>query len=485
MALGYQALYKNTTGIANIGIGYHSLYNNISGYGNVSIGNGSLQSNTAADANTAIGDGSLKTNNSGTKNTAIGYRPLHDNTSGSFNTAVGEGSLYSNTTGNNNTAIGRGSLSTNTIGQNNTAIGYYSLINNIVDDNTAVGAYSLQSNTDGSFNTAVGYDSLRYNTIGGQNTAVGADTALDLSGNSSSYNTFLGHRANVDSSLNIYNNSTALGYNSIIDASNQMVLGGALSGSYPGVKIPGSYVGINGVYNPLSGHTLDVSGVLQVQDGTVDTIYSGILHGLNVSTSNFYYNPKDPTDFDSFKIELDGANCLIYKGIQNSPPSSPPSPLIPLGIPDASMCVIQNNGGDGIALATTTTIIYVNNNGSIPGVGINKSNLGYTLDVSGNVGATSYNITSDYRIKKDVITLGESFTVDNLNPVTYNNINLGKQDIGLIAHELQEIYPFLVTGEKDGEHFQSVNYIGIIGILIKEIQELKKDVKILKENIHL
>ncbi len=105
----------------------------------------------------------------------------------------------------------------------------------------------------------------------------------------------------------------------------------------------------------------------------------------------------------------------------------------------------------------------------------------YALNVNGAVNATSYNSSSDYRIKKDVVTLDETFTVDKLRPVTYNNINLGKQDIGLIAHELQEIYPFLVNGEKDGEHIQSVNYTGLIGILIKEIQELKERVKKLEE----
>jgi len=103
------------------------------------------------------------------------------------------------------------------------------------------------------------------------------------------------------------------------------------------------------------------------------------------------------------------------------------------------------------------------------------------VDINGNVNATSYNSSSDYRIKKDVVSLDEKFTVDNLKPVTYNNIQLGKQDIGLIAHELQEVYPFLVNGEKDGENLQSVNYTGLIGILIKEIQELKERVKKLEE----
>jgi hypothetical protein len=43
------------------------------------------------------------------------------------------------------------------------------------------------------------------------------------------------------------------------------------------------------------------------------------------------------------------------------------------------------------------------------------------------------------------------------------------------------VYPFLVTGEKDGENLQSVNYTGLIAILIKEIQDLKERVKKLEE----
>jgi hypothetical protein len=101
----------------------------------------------------------------------------------------------------------------------------------------------------------------------------------------------------------------------------------------------------------------------------------------------------------------------------------------------------------------------------------------FTLQVT----ALSYNAPSDYRIKTDVTPLDDKFTVDKLRPVTYNNTKLDKQDIGLIAHELQEVYPFLVTGEKDGENLQSVNYTGLIAILIKEIQDLKERVKKLEE----
>ena len=101
------------------------------------------------------------------------------------------------------------------------------------------------------------------------------------------------------------------------------------------------------------------------------------------------------------------------------------------------------------------------------------------LTVNGKCKATNFDATSDYRIKENVLNLidDSKFTVDNLRPITYTNKLSGKQDIGLIAHELQEHYPFLVSGEKDGAENQSVNYIGLIGILIKEIQELKERIK--------
>jgi len=90
------------------------------------------------------------------------------------------------------------------------------------------------------------------------------------------------------------------------------------------------------------------------------------------------------------------------------------------------------------------------------------------------VDASYYNARSDYRIKENIRILDDAFTVDNLKPVQYNLKESGKESIGFIAHELQEHYPQLVTGEKDGEQMQSINYIGLIPVLVKEIQDLKK-----------
>jgi len=100
------------------------------------------------------------------------------------------------------------------------------------------------------------------------------------------------------------------------------------------------------------------------------------------------------------------------------------------------------------------------------------------LTVSGTITADSFYATSDYRIKEEIVSLNDTpFNVDDIRPVYYYNKLTHKKDIGFIAHEIQEIYSFLVNGEKDGKENQSVQYTGLIGLMIKEIQELKKNNK--------
>jgi hypothetical protein len=108
---------------------------------------------------------------------------------------------------------------------------------------------------------------------------------------------------------------------------------------------------------------------------------------------------------------------------------------------------------------------------------------GTTGTFSNTVTAAAFNSTSDYRVKENVQDLNLNiYNVNPLRPVNYYNNKLNKLDIGFIAHEVQEYYPFLVNGVKDGEETQSLNYSGLIGILVKEIQELKQRVKQLEDD---
>lgn len=111
------------------------------------------------------------------------------------------------------------------------------------------------------------------------------------------------------------------------------------------------------------------------------------------------------------------------------------------------------------------------------------------IRASGDLYANNFSGLSDYRIKENIISLHDDkdkdkFTVDKLRPVHYTHKKTQKESIGLIAHEVQEVFPFLVRGEKDAEKMQSLNYIGLIPVLIKEIQDLKKELSEIKKQIN-
>ena len=108
-------------------------------------------------------------------------------------------------------------------------------------------------------------------------------------------------------------------------------------------------------------------------------------------------------------------------------------------------------------------------------------NIGGNLTVSGTTTSTIFT-SSDYRIKSNIEPLDNTYITDNLNPIKYTNKQNSRTEIGFLAHELEKEYPYLVSGEKDGETLQSVNYIGLIGILVNEIKSLKARVETLEKS---
>jgi len=94
-------------------------------------------------------------------------------------------------------------------------------------------------------------------------------------------------------------------------------------------------------------------------------------------------------------------------------------------------------------------------------------------------------LPSDYRIK-DILGNVENMNecvVDNLNPIKYVNKQNGHTEIGFLAHEVQKEMPYLVTGTMDGPETQTLNYIGLIGVLVKEVKELKREMNVLKSKL--
>jgi hypothetical protein len=105
-AIGFHALYSNTTGDSNTAAGADALVNNRTGRSNTATGFHALNDNTLGMANTATGVRALDRNQIGSRNAAIGYSALASNTSGIDNIAVGYAAGIALTTGSHNIAIG-------------------------------------------------------------------------------------------------------------------------------------------------------------------------------------------------------------------------------------------------------------------------------------------------------------------------------------------------------------------------------------------
>jgi hypothetical protein len=99
---------------------------------------------------------------------------------------------------------------------------------------------------------------------------------------------------------------------------------------------------------------------------------------------------------------------------------------------------------------------------------------------NGLANSVLYNTTSDYRLKEDFQDFQGLDLIDNINVYDFKWKGINQREYGVIAHELKEVIPNLVTGEKDGESMQQVDYSKLVPILIQSIKELKAEIEILK-----
>jgi len=102
----------------------------------------------------------------------------------------------------------------------------------------------------------------------------------------------------------------------------------------------------------------------------------------------------------------------------------------------------------------------------------------YVGDISTNGTTTSFNSASDYRLKENILPMtGALAKVLTLKPITYKWKSDGSDGQGFIAHELQEVIPDAVTGEKDAvdekgdPKYQGVDTSFLVATLTAAIQE--------------
>ena len=111
---------------------------------------------------------------------------------------------------------------------------------------------------------------------------------------------------------------------------------------------------------------------------------------------------------------------------------------------------------------------FINTNGSVG-----------KIQTSGSV--TIYSTTSDYRLKEDLQDFAGLNMVSKIPVYDFKWKTDKSRSYGVMAHELKEVLPDAVSGNKDAEEMQSVDYSQIVPLLIKSIQELKAEVDLLKQ----
>ena len=142
---------------------------------------------------------------------------------------------------------------------------------------------------------------------------------------------------------------------------------------------------------------------------------------------------------------------------------------------------IQHSGlaGEwGIQTKSSTTDGYV-------GVFYTTTGQAGFISVSGT--STTFSTTSDYRLKENVQPIvGGLARINTLKPSTYKWKADGSNSEGFIAHELAEVVPAAVTGQKDAVNTdgsikpQGVDLSKLVPILVAAIQELTTRVQTLE-----
>lgn len=146
------------------------------------------------------------------------------------------------------------------------------------------------------------------------------------------------------------------------------------------------------------------------------------------------------------------------------------------GSASAPSITFASDTSTGIFKGATNTIAITTNSTErmrIDGagnVGIGTSSATEKLDVNGNVRAVSFITTSDRRVKMNIRPVEGLEAVLKLRGVRYELIQNGVTELGVIAQEVERVFPEVVVNESNG--IKAVKYQNLISPLIESTKQL-------------
>ena len=392
----------------------------------------------------------------GCANTASGFAALAQNTTGFSNTAIGAGVLYADTTGAYNTAIGTLAMFRNTTGYANSAVGNLAMFSNVGGIyNMASGNYALYSNTSGISNTASGISALYFNTTGSYNTGTGTNALANSNGNS---NTATGAYSLVANNNGSYN--VAVGTNALANNYSTPGVAGGVSSSY------NVAVGYQALYN----NTTAQSGGYNTAVGFYSLRNNA---GINNSALGSGALKQNTTGVGNTALGTNAGTTLTtgsfntYVGY-NVPGVAPTDNYV------TGIGVFSQPAG-GPAYNPTTYIAGISNS-HITGAAV-------YVTASGQLGV----LASSERYKTAINSLGTtSEKLAQLRPVSFHlkTEPNGTVQYGLIAEEVDKVYPELVIRDKEGK-IQGVRYDELAPMLLNEMQKQQSTIAAQTSEIHV
>ena len=154
---------------------------------------------------------------------------------------------------------------------------------------------------------------------------------------------------------------------------------------------------------------------------------------------------------------------------------------------DFGSTVIGQYNSSGSSVTNNATSFNTANTAFVIGNGADSSNKSDAFKVMFNGDTTVSNdltvsgdvvVSSDARLKSNIVSLGS--TLSRLLLIDGKSYEMkGKQKIGVLAQEIKEVFPELVT--EDSNEMLAVNYQGLVPVLINALKEQQSEIDVLKE----
>lgn len=258
----------------------------------------------------------------------------------------------------------------------------------------------------------------------------------------------------------------------------------------------------------------DTSGVLEIQTG------SGPTTAITVDSSqNVGIGTTSPTVYGFYKtLEVRGTGggllqfgtgtataAYLYQDGTNAGFTNISNGVLSFATNNTERMRIDSSGNLLVGTTTNNTTSKINaiaTSGVINGIGVYCTTTASTgampfFNPNGQVGAisvsgstTTYGTSSDYRLKENVASMQNALNVvQQLKPVTYSWKADGTNGQGFIAHELAEICPQAVVGEKDAVDaqgnpvYQGIDTSFLVATLTAAIQEQQAMITALQADV--